>query len=145
MEIQIFEMSLSDLESIKNILSSDFDDFWSYNILKSELESPNSKYIIAKIENEIVGFAGVKIVFEEANLMNIVTKKIYRKNGIGKYLLENLIAFCKKLSVNTILLEVNENNFAALHLYENFGFKILSVRKNYYKNQSAIVVIFSNW
>ena len=141
MEIQIFEMSLSDLESIKNILSSDFDDFWSYNILKSELESPNSKYIIAKIENEIVGFAGVKIVFEEANIMNIVTKKIYRNNGIGKYLLENLIAFCKKLSVNTILLEVNENNFAALHLYENFGFKILSVRKNYYKNQSAIVMV----
>ena len=41
--IAIQEMTLEDLESIKEILVSDFDDFWNYNILKEELERTNSK------------------------------------------------------------------------------------------------------
>ena len=48
MNIEMTEMTLSDLNSIKSILNSDFDDFWNYNIFKSELENVNSKYIIAK-------------------------------------------------------------------------------------------------
>ena len=75
-EVQITEMSLFDLENIKDILISDFDDFWNYNILKSELESSNSKYIIAKTnDGEIIGFAGIKIILDNADIMNIVVKK----------------------------------------------------------------------
>ena len=58
-----------------------FDDFWNYNILKDELLAENSKYIIALSNNEIVGFAGIKILLDEADIMNIVTKKIYKKQG----------------------------------------------------------------
>ena len=46
-DIDIQEMTSEDLENIKDILISDFDDFWNYNILKEELECLNSKYIIA--------------------------------------------------------------------------------------------------
>ena len=49
-------MTISDLDLISHNLLSDFDDFWNIATLKSELENPNSKYIIAKNNNEIVGF-----------------------------------------------------------------------------------------
>ena len=92
-EVQITEMSLFDLENIKDILISDFDDFWNYNILKSELESSNSKYIIAKSnDGEIIGFAGIKIILDSADIMNIVVKKSWRKQGVGNLLLSNLIS-----------------------------------------------------
>lgn len=140
MNIEINKMTLLDLDNIKNNLTSDFDDFWSYNILKEELKYDNSTYIIAKLNNEIIGFAGIKIVIDKADIMNIVTKKIYRNQGVGGMLLKSLISLSKKLNLTSLSLEVNENNLTAIHLYKKFGFEILGTRKNYYQNQNAIIM-----
>ena len=47
--MEITEMTLKDLDDMKDILYSDFDNFWSYNILKQELENPNTTAIHAII------------------------------------------------------------------------------------------------
>ncbi len=144
-EVQITEMSLSDLENIKDILISDFDDFWNYNILKSEVKSSNSKYIIAKTnDGEIIGFAGIKIILDNADIMNIVVKKSWRKQGVGNLLLNNLISICKDLNLLSLSLEVNEDNIPAIHLYEKFGFKQIGVRKNYYRGKDGIIMEYIN-
>lgn len=143
-KIDIQEMSLNDLEKIKDILISDFDDFWNYNILKDELESPNSKYIIAKTnDGEIIGFAGIKIIINTADIMNIVVKKSWRNQGVGNFLLNNLVSICKDLNLLSLSLEVNEDNYPAIHLYKKFGFKNIGLRKNYYKNNDGIVMEYS--
>lgn len=140
-EVQITEMSLFDLENIKDILISDFDDFWNYNILKSELESSNSKYIIAKTnDGEIIGFAGIKIILDSADIMNIVVKKSWRKQGVGNLLLSNLISICKISNLSSLSLEVNEDNLPAIHLYEKVGFKKIGLRKNYYNWKDGIIM-----
>lgn len=140
MDIKIEKMTLNDLENIQNILISDFDDFWNYNILKDELESKNSHYIVAKSNNEIIGFAGIKILLDEADIMNIVTKKCYRNQGIGTLLLTNLISISKNLNLHSLSLEVNEENKTAIHLYENLGFKNIGIRKNYYKSKNGKIM-----
>ena len=91
MNIKITPMTLSDVDTIKNNLISDFDNFWTYQILKEELKSKNSSYLVAKMNDKIVGFAGIKVILDEADIMNIVIKKNYRNQGIGTLLLENLI------------------------------------------------------
>ena len=140
-EIQIKEMSLCDLENIKDILISDFDDFWNYNILKEELESPISKYIIAKTnDGEIIGFAGIKIIVDTADIMNIVVKKSWRNQGVGNLLLSNLISLCKNSNLSSLSLEVNEDNLPAIHLYEKVGFKKIGLRKNYYNWKDGIIM-----
>ena len=140
-EVQITEMSLFDLENIKDILISDFDDFWNYNILKEELESSNSKYIIAKTnDGEIIGFAGIKIILDNADIMNIVVKKSWRNQGVGNLLLSNLISICKISNLSSLSLEVNEDNLPAIHLYEKFGFKQVGVRKNYYQDKDGMIM-----
>ena len=138
--IEVYKMSLNDLESIKEILVSDFDDFWNYSILKDELSSTNSYYLVAKSDNEILGFAGIKYVLNDADIMNIVVKKSKRKSGIGSLLLKNIIELCKKLNVSTLFLEVNEKNLPAISLYKKFGFEEVGFRKNYYKENNAIVM-----
>lgn len=138
--IEIYKMSLTDLESIKEILVSDFDDFWNYSILKDELSNANSYYLVAKLDNEILGFAGIKAVLNEADIMNIVVKKSKRKLGIGSLLLKNIIVLCNKLNISTLFLEVNEKNIPAISLYKKFGFKEIGFRKNYYKENNAIVM-----
>ena len=138
--IEVYKMSLNDLENIKEILISDFDDFWNYSTLKEELSNANSYYLVAKSDNEILGFAGIKTVLDEADIMNIVVKKSKRKLGIGSLLLKNIIELCKNLNISTLFLEVNEKNTPAISLYKKFGFKNVGFRKNYYKENNAIVM-----
>ena len=140
MAIKIEKMNLNHLNELQEILISDFDDFWSFSTLKEELENENSSYIIGKINNEIIGFAGLKKIFDQADIMNIVIKKTYRNQGIGTLLLENLILLAKELNISTLFLEVNEQNKPAIHLYEKLGFKKLGVRKKYYNNNNGIIM-----
>ena len=143
MDIEIYKFELEDLDSIKDFLILDFDDFWNYNVLKDELVNENSRYIVAKnvqSNNEIVGFAGIKIFLDDADIMNIVVKKNYRNNGVGTLLLENLILLCNELNLQSLSLEVNEENLPAINLYKKFGFKDIGTRKNYYKDKNGIIM-----
>lgn len=137
----IEKMTLVDFEAIKEKLQSDFDEFWSPGILKSELENSNSKYIVAKENNEIIGFAGIIVTPIDVEITNIVTKKSNRKKGIGKLLLDKLIEMAKELKSEKISLEVNEKNNIAIHLYENCGFEKVGLRKKYYNGENNAIIM----
>lgn len=137
----ISEMNLQDLENIKDCLLTDFDNFWSYNILKQELENGKSKYFVAKQENEIVGFAGILLIIDQINIMNIVVKKDKRNLGIGSLLLKEIIRYSKIHNATSITLEVNEKNIPAIKLYEKYGFKQVGLRKKYYNNEDNAILM----
>ncbi len=134
--ISISPMTMDDFEVIKNILQTDFDDLWNSEILKEELSSNNSKYIVAKNKdnNTIVGFAGIKIIMDEAELMNIVTRKSTRHQGIAKAMMDALISMCNTNNVKILNLEVNTKNTIAINLYKKYNFKEVGLRKKYYNN-----------
>ncbi len=140
MEIIINKMTLSHLEQIKDILQTDFDNFWSYNIFENELKNPNSRYFVAMCENEIVGFAGIWKAVDDIHITNIVTKITKRHMGIASKLLETLIDIAKKEKFN-LTLEVKQSNINAIKLYEKYNFKKIGLRKNYYgQNENAIIM-----
>ena len=138
--IEITGMTVNDLNFISDKLDIDFDEFWNYSTLKNELSSDTSKYIVAKLNNEVVGFAGFKVMIDEADIMNIVVKKDSRNQGIGSLLLKELINLSKKSNLSCISLEVMEENYPAIHLYKQFGFEQCGLRKNYYKDKNGIIM-----
>ena len=79
MEIQIENMQK---KHIDNISIDKFDDFWNINILIQDLDCSSSFYIIAKYENDILGFAGINIILDEAHIANIAVRKDMRNLGI---------------------------------------------------------------
>ncbi len=141
MNLKISKMNVDDLNSMQDILFSDFSSFWPYSSFKQELECDNSHFIIAKNDNEIVGFAGLKVIVDEADIMNIVVKKSFRHNGIGSVLLDNLINFAKDKNLNVVTLEVNEHNLSAIRLYDKFGFDHIGIRKKYYNGESDAIIM----
>lgn len=139
--IEVSNMTLLDLECISDILQYDFDDFWSVSTLKSELLNPNSKYIIAKLNNSIVGFAGIWKSVDDVHITNIVVNKNFRKQNIGSTMLSKLIELAKlEPNISSITLEVNSNNIDAIKLYEKFGFKVVGLRKKYYNNIDDAII-----
>ena len=101
-KIEISTMMLNDLEQIKKNLQTDFDDFWNFKIFKEELANNNSMYLVLRYENEIVSFGGIKIILDEADIMNIVTKKDKRNQGFAKFLLNELITIAEEQNCKTI-------------------------------------------
>ena len=121
MNLEIKKMEFADYEQIEENLCKDFDDFWTKESLKQELENKNkldSHYIVAKQNKEVVGFAGATNIIDEFNIMNIVVKKDKRNMKIGSNLLEEIIKIANKIKCKTITLEVNENNLNAIKLYK---------------------------
>ena len=140
MNIEKKKMNKNHLEEIKENLEVDFDDFWNYNILKEELSSDSSKYIVAITKSEVIGFAGIKFALDQVDIMNIVTRKDYRNKGVGTLLLRELISICKEFKANSIFLEVSEDNEPAIKLYKKLGFENVGIRKNYYKDKNGLIM-----
>ena len=140
-DLLIQEMTATDLEQISSCLSDEFDDFWNYETLKNELASPLSVYFVAKHNNEIVGFAGLKFILDEAELMNIVTKKSQRHKKIASCLLDYSINFCKLNKKNIINLEVNAKNSIAIQFYKKYNFKQVGLRKKYYSETDDAILM----
>lgn len=75
----IHTMSIKDLDEIKDNLYENFDNFWTYEIFKEELANNTNSYLVLKYDDEIICYGGLKFILDEAELMNIVTKKDMRR------------------------------------------------------------------
>ena len=143
-KIKIMDMTMEGIETIAPNFQTEFDEFWNINNLRNDFANPNSKYFVAKIDDEIVGFAGILKICDEANIMNIATKVSKRHLGIGTKLLEALISSAKEMGCTSITLEVNDHNTVAINLYEKFNFKRIGIRKKYYNNTDDAIIMTLN-
>lgn len=141
MNITIEKMTKEHLEQIRNILITEFDEFWNANVLEKELENPLSDYIVAINENEVVGYAGLWQPCDEGHITNIVTKLDKRGNKIASKMLEELIQLAKRKNLNSVTLEVNVHNEIAINLYKKYNFKEIGKRSKYYYNMDDALIM----
>jgi len=134
MSIIIDFMKEDDIDAILDISSLSFSICWSKNSYMQELTNPVARYLVAKIDNNVVGFLGTWIVLDESHITNIAVHPNYRKQGIASKLLRELLNYCKNQGCVAYTLEVRSSNKAALALYEKHGFKQDGVRKGYYED-----------
>jgi ribosomal-protein-alanine N-acetyltransferase len=139
--VRIEKMDIDDFIKIKDILESEFDDFWTPNILEGEIKSELSHYFIAKDNGKILGFAGFKVMPDDIEITNIVTRKLNRGHGIGKALLETIISESKIYGKKNITLEVNKKNIIAINLYDSFGFEKVGERSKYYNGTDDAIIM----
>ena len=128
------------LNQIAENFNTDFDEFWNFETLLDDAKSENSHYVLALNSGKIIGFAGIKLSLDSADVMNIAVKKEFRNSGIATELLQNLINYCKEHHIKNIFLEVNEKNFPAINLYSKLGFKFIGVRKKFYNTADGLVM-----
>lgn len=115
---------------------------WSSKQILSEFEKEISVRLGLLFDNTIIAYSFSYQVMNEFHILNIAVKKEYQTKGYGSLLLQELINYCLQKQISYIVLEVRESNKIAQNLYKKFGFKEISYRKNYYRNnnESAIVM-----
>jgi len=137
------DISLDDISEILEIEKSSFSDPWDsdffYMLIMNRDKCINMKAMKFGI---LVGYTLGCFEQRGFHLMNIAVKKEYRREGIAKSLLYQLIRRVEKNEkCLRIFLEVRINNESAINLYKMFGFKILEVLKGYYSNGEEAVIM----
>lgn len=134
MEIEISKLTHDDLEGIYEVEKDSFPIPWPISSFEEELKNILATYLVAKIENRIVGYIGMWFVMDECHITNIAVLSEYRKSGIATKLINEMLSLCKEHGTTYIMLEVRESNIPAQKLYSKFNFTEEVVRKDYYKN-----------
>ena len=140
-KIVVDNMTLEDFNTIKDRLVLEFDEFWTPGVLLSELENENTKYVVLKDNDDIIGFAGIWITPDDVELNNIVIRKDKRGNGFSKILLEKVLEISSVLDREIITLEVSEVNEPAISLYQKYGFEKIGLRKKYYEGKYDAILM----
>ncbi|MBR2909781.1 MAG: ribosomal protein S18-alanine N-acetyltransferase [Clostridia bacterium] len=103
----------------------------------------NDNYIYLVVLNnqqEIIAYAGISISYEQGDILSVCVNPSYRKLGLAKGLMVEILKNATERGVKTMFLEVEEDNTPAINLYLKFGFDKISERKNYYGKKTAIVM-----
>jgi ribosomal-protein-alanine N-acetyltransferase len=141
MNVLIDFMKEEDVDAILDISSLSFSISWSKDSYLQELTNPVARYLVAKIDNKVVGFIGTWIVLDESHITNVAVHPSYRKQGIASSLLKEFLKYCKSQGCIAYTLEVRSGNKAARALYENHNFKQDGIRKGYYEDNKEDAII----
>ena len=85
-----------------------------------------------RVEGELVGYFVLMVGAGEAHLLNLSIAQRHQRSGHGRALLREAADIAARLGAKSIFLEVRPSNHAAQVLYTKFGFKRISVRRDYY-------------
>jgi ribosomal-protein-alanine N-acetyltransferase len=125
--------------ALERVLYKD-DDPWSEQAFRSELDS-GFYYLGAYVDGHgLVGYAGMSVVGSagdrEANVHNIGVDPAWQRRGIGRALLNALLARADEAGA-PVFLEVRTDNTPAITLYEAHGFNRIGLRRRYYQPSGA--------
>ncbi len=146
MELVFERAKKDDLEEIHEIEIASFPDPWSVDSLWAFASNEQVRNLICAREKEtgeLVGYYALQYVLDEAEIAIIAVKRKFRRQGLGKRLLQEISAFAREREISKIHLEVRSENEAAVHLYRSFGFEEVGRRKNYYEAPKDDAILFT--
>lgn len=122
-----------DAKEMARIHGQSFYRGWPTSDFISFVEDKASPaYVACDARRRIAGFALIRMVADEAELLTIAVDPKWRGKGVGRALMDAVFADLMLSPVRRMFLEVDEQNTAAIRLYETLGFSTISSRKGYY-------------
>ena len=142
-ELTIRLASKEDIEPMARLDKICFSAPWSKESFESEImENTRAIYIVAIVDNELVGYAGLWGILDEGHITNIAVHPSYRRKHIGEALVTVLAKTAEDSGIDKLTLEVRVSNEQAKALYKKLGFEAKGLRKGYYEdnNEDAIIM-----
>ncbi|MEV6374420.1 ribosomal protein S18-alanine N-acetyltransferase [Micromonospora musae] len=116
---------------------------WSAAMFWNELANGHYYRIATGDDDVVLGYAGLAgAPPDEVWVQNIAVRRDAQRRGVGRLLLEDLLAEATRRGARSTLLEVAVDNAPAQRLYAMYGFEPIGVRRGYYQpsNTDALVM-----
>lgn len=132
----------NDLKRVYEIENMSFDQSYGINMFQ-QLYEMGVGFLVAEEDGYVIGYVIFWIKYEnQGHIISIAVDKNYRRLKAGTHLLVKAISILSLLRLDTIYLEVNENNTGAVEFYKTFNFKVDRVVPGYYENGDGAMVMY---
>ena len=138
----IGEMKLEDVNQAAQLEAMNFTMPFKEKDFEEVVNNENKRYIVIKIDEEIIAQAGMTIILGEAEINNVSVKDSYKNKGYGRLIMEELFKIGNEINVEAYTLEVRKSNEVAINLYKSLGFLVEGERKNFYEKpvENALIM-----
>jgi ribosomal-protein-alanine N-acetyltransferase len=136
--VTVDDMRVADVPEVQLIERLSFTTPWPAYAFQQELTANRlARYVVARAGigeggSQVVGFAGIWLMVDEAHITTFGVHPDWRRRGVGRQLLLRLVELAVELRATRMTLEVRVGNEAAQALYAAFGFRISGRRPRYY-------------
>lgn len=141
MKVSIEPMKFCHVDDVSAIEKKVYTSPWSAHAFINEiLDNGFASYYVALFAEEVVGYAGIWVILDEAHITTLAVTPAWQGQGLGRQLLEHLIAEAALKGAKRMTLEVRVSNHKAQKLYKKHGFVACGVRPNYYPDEDALIM-----
>jgi ribosomal-protein-alanine N-acetyltransferase len=138
--IEVRPLLATDVPAAEAIERMVYSQPWTVGIFEDELAQPNRTYVALSDEGGLVGYGGVMLVGDEAHITTVVVRPDHRHGGMGSRIVVALAEAAIGSGARSLTLEVRRSNVAAQALYRRFGMAPVGVRKQYYRDEDALIM-----
>jgi ribosomal-protein-alanine N-acetyltransferase len=140
-------MQLGDVDEVLALEQSVFPHPWSRANFIDSLASGYDGWVLRDPDGALVGYFVLMYAVDEAHLLDVAVAAERQHQGMGRYLLDKIVARALERGMDSVLLEVRPSNQRALRIYKKYGFAEIGRRKGYYpadggQREDAIVMRF---
>lgn len=139
--MNITEMQEKHLPALAELEKQCFHAPWSEKMLREELGG--GIFLVAEQDGEVQGYVGCQTVLDEGYITNVAVSPDFRRRGVARRLIAELIARAKEKGLAFVTLEVRESNAPAITLYAGAGFAPVGTRKNFYSNPAENALLMT--
>ena len=117
------------------------NDRWSYRTFASCYENAAFRGVVAVEGDEIIGYGGMTIAADSADIENVLVAERYRRGGVASAIVAALTELARGEGVRDMFLEVRVSNAPAMSLYLKCGFSGVYARPRYYSDGEDCLVM----
>jgi ribosomal-protein-alanine N-acetyltransferase len=144
--MEIIRMDESHVAQVAALEALCFSDAWSEKSVASELTNQLSLWLVAVDGGTVAGYVGSQTVMGWADMMNLCVAPDYRRQGLGRELVLELVRQLRRNGATCLTLEVRVSNAPAIALYEKLGFAQVGRRPRYYeKPREDALILRKEW
>lgn len=136
------KMKPDDVEAVHAIELATFPTPWTLDSFHYEMrENQYAHYLVAEDETGIIGFCGMWLVIDAAQITNVAVVERMRGKKIGEALMKEAMRVAREGNMDVMSLEVRVTNVVAQNLYRKLGFQDGGIRKGYYTDNGEDALV----
>ncbi len=139
----IKRMTEDTVSAVAELEAEVFSVPWSRQGFADTLTMENVIFLTAMEDEELLGYCGIYLAADEGEITNVAVSPKYRRRGVAKALVQQVMDMTRTKGIRTYILEVRASNEGALRLYEGLGFVRSGLRKDFYEKprEDAVVMV----
>ena len=132
MKDEVIKLDKRDVHDLIELEAVCFAYNWTHEQFLLGLEKSAFRVLGIRREGRLAAYMAFSLIEDEMEILNIAVHPDFRRQGLGKMLMNASFQICREHDIKKSFLDVKESNAPALALYRKYGYNTVGIRKKYY-------------